>query len=279
MRYIQTILKGIGQVMFLNNSYSGLLFLIGFFYHSWLLGLVALSGSIISTGAAQILKYPKEEIENGIYGFNGVLIAIALWFYFGINSLTVPVLCVGAIFATPLMYYLKKLIPPFTAPFVIITWIIIGVFILAFKVVLPISIAPKESTINLISASAHGFSQVFFLENRISGALFMLAVLVHSRGMAAYAIYASLLGFATGILLGESISSINSGLLGYNAILCGIALYGNKRSDFLWISLVIILSSLLFVGFSKIEIVILTAPFILATWIVLILKYYIKKFG
>jgi urea transporter len=74
MRFIQTILRGIGQVMFQNNIYSGILFLGGIFYNSWLLGLAALFGTIISTGSAQILRYPKEDIQNGLYGFNGAWI-------------------------------------------------------------------------------------------------------------------------------------------------------------------------------------------------------------
>ncbi len=82
MRFIQTILRGIGQVMFQNNIYSGILFLGGIFYNSWLLGVAAVLGTIISTAAAQILKYPKQDIQNGLYGFNGTLTGIAVFCFF-----------------------------------------------------------------------------------------------------------------------------------------------------------------------------------------------------
>lgn len=36
MRFTQTILRGIGQVMFQNNVYSGILFLGGIFYESYI---------------------------------------------------------------------------------------------------------------------------------------------------------------------------------------------------------------------------------------------------
>lgn len=41
--------RGIGQVMFQNNALSGLLMLIGIFLNSWEMGMLAVSGNIIST--------------------------------------------------------------------------------------------------------------------------------------------------------------------------------------------------------------------------------------
>lgn len=82
MKYIQAILRGIGQVMFQNNSYSGALFLVGISYNSWLLGLAALLGTVISTAFAQFLRYSKEDIQNGLYGFNGTLTGIAIFSFF-----------------------------------------------------------------------------------------------------------------------------------------------------------------------------------------------------
>ncbi|WP_255365504.1 urea transporter [Bizionia sp. APA-3] len=65
----------------------GLLFLIGIFYNAWLFGLAALFGTIISTVTAHVLKYPKDDIKNGLYGFNGTLTGIAVT---GLITLTVP---------------------------------------------------------------------------------------------------------------------------------------------------------------------------------------------
>lgn len=82
MQFIQVILRGVGQVMFQNNSYSGALFLVGIFYNSWLLGLAALIGTLTSTFAALLLNYSKKDIQNGLYGFNGALTGIAAWYFF-----------------------------------------------------------------------------------------------------------------------------------------------------------------------------------------------------
>ena len=66
--------RGIGQVMFQNNALSGLLMLVGIFLNSWQLGVLAVGGNIISTLAACISGYGRDDIKNGLYGFNGTLI-------------------------------------------------------------------------------------------------------------------------------------------------------------------------------------------------------------
>ena len=70
--------RGIGQVMFQNNALSGLLMLIGIFLNSWQMGLLAVSGNIISTLTARISGYDCDDIKNGLYGFNGTLVGIAV---------------------------------------------------------------------------------------------------------------------------------------------------------------------------------------------------------
>ena len=48
--------RGIGQVMFQNNALSGLLMLIGIFLNSWEMGMLAVSGNIISTLTAHFFR-------------------------------------------------------------------------------------------------------------------------------------------------------------------------------------------------------------------------------
>ena len=48
------ISRGIGQVMFQNNAFSGILMLSGILYSSWQLALLAITGNIISTATAAV---------------------------------------------------------------------------------------------------------------------------------------------------------------------------------------------------------------------------------
>lgn len=272
MRFLQTILRGIGQVMFQNNSYSGILFLTGIFYNSWLMGLAALFGTIISTITALVLKYPKEDIENGLYGFNGTLTGIALLCFFEVDLLICIALIFAAVFSTLTMFYLKKITTPFTAPFVLVTWLFTYTLMYFFNYPL---ITSSESTLNdihVLAASSNSFGQVMFQENVITGLFFLLAILVNNKLMAIYTAYAAILGSLMSWLMIGNIIEINAGLMGYNAILCAIALVGKKWSDFLWISIAIILSTLLNKGLMMLGLITLTAPFVLITWGILKLK-------
>ena len=269
MNFIHSFLRSFGQIMFQKNSYSGLLFLIGIVFNSPTLGLGAILGTITSISTAQVLNYSKGDIKNGIYGFNGALSGIALVYFFGFNATTIFALILGSALTSPLYYYLKNIIRPFTAPFVLSTWIVISILMLIFDFPLVSSATSANQTIDLISFSAKSFGQVMFQENTITGLLFLLAIAINSMRSAIYALYAAILGSLFALLLQEPVSVINAGLMGYNAILCAIALADNKRSAFLWITIATILSVILTIVFSKFGIIALTAPFVLSTRIIL----------
>lgn len=269
MEFIKSILRGVGQVMFQNNIYSGTLFLIGIFYNSWLLGIAALFGTIISTVSAHVLKYSKDDIKNGLYGFNGTLTGIAIFLFFEVNLTTLFALILGTVLSTLIMKLLKRVIPPFTAPFVLATWFVIYSLLFILDFTLLTSSKTTENIIPFLSGISNSFGQVMFQENVITGIFFLLAIFINNKLMAMYALYAAVLGSLTGWLFLESISAVNAGLMGYNAILCAIALSGKKWSDFLWITTAIILSTFLNIGLSATGLITLTAPFVIATWIVL----------
>jgi urea transporter len=276
MAFIQSILRGIGQVFFQNNIYSGILFLTGIFFNSWLLGFAALFGTIISTGSAQILRYPSKDIQNGLYGFNGALTGIAVLCFLELNLITILALIAGAVLSTLTMRWLTRIVPPFTAPFVLVTWCVIYLFVFVFNYPLLSSAVSAENAIDILAASSNSFGQVMFQENVISGLFFLLAIAVNNRRMAIYAVYAAVLGSLAGWLFSVPFSSINAGLMGYNAILCAIALTGKRWQDLLWITLAIILSTAVNIGLAMTGIITLTAPFVIVTWVILKLQNYEK---
>lgn len=271
MSFIRTIMRGIGQVMFQNNSLSGLLFLIGIFINSWVLGLAALFGTFISTSTALIIKAPKEAIQNGVYGFNGTLTGIAVFLFFEASVYSLFALIIAAAMSTVLMHGLQKIIPPYTAPFNLVTWSVIMVFLFMFNLPLSNFTIHSDAALNLLTASTHSFGQVMFQEHTITGIFFLIGILINNRLMAVYALYAALLGSVTGALFLEN-STINAGMMGYNAILCAIALTGKQWKDVVWISIAILLSTALQIGLASTGMITLTAPFVVVTWIIIKLK-------
>lgn len=275
--YIKIILRGISQVMLQNNALTGLLFLAGIFYNSWLMGLGAILGNIVSTISAVFFKYSKEDIKNGLYGFNGTLVGVAIWFYFEASAITVFAIIFGAILSTFIMYVMKKKIPAFTMPFVISAWVVIyGLKLLNLSSLKTTSL-PQDIFLNLPRAVSMGFGQIMLQDNIITGLFFLLAIIINSRLAAIYAFYGSLFGSLLAVLFSLPLTSVNIGLFGYNAVLCSIALADKKWSAFLLATLAVGLSVLLNFGFNKFGIISLTAPFVLATWAALLIKKYLIK--
>lgn len=272
MKLIRSILRGIGQVMFQNNSYTGILFLIGIFYHSWLLGLAAVLGTIASTLSAKLLNYSNSEIEDGLYGFNGTLTGIAIFCFFEPNLTAIVALIIAAFLSTWLMHEMKEILPPFTAPFVFVTWLVLSIFIFGLNVPLLPSASSVKETFNLLQATTKSFGQVMFQNNVITGIFFFVGILINHKIMAFYALYAAVLGCLFGWFFQIDHSHINAGLMGYNAILCAIALCGKRWQDFGWITLAILASTILNIGLGMTGIITLTAPFVLVTWGILNLK-------
>ena len=123
------IARGIGQVMFQNNALSGLLMLAGIACNSWILALLALAGNIVSTLTACLCKYSREDIRNGLYGFNGTLVGIAIGVFMEINISSMFLLLFGSALSTGItrLFNRQRTVPGFTAPFIITVWIsIIG---------------------------------------------------------------------------------------------------------------------------------------------------------
>lgn len=274
MNQLKTLLKGVGQVMLQNSAITGLLFLVGIFWNSTVMGFGAVLGLLSATLAAVLFKYKKEDINNGLYGFNGVLVGIALLFYFEPSPIIFTSIVLGAILSTFIMnFMMKKSWSPYTFPFVLSTWIFMAT--IKFFHFAYLSMAGGEinsNSVNWLQATSFGFGQVMFQGSIITGIIFLIAILINSRINAAYAVLGSVVGILFALLLSLPLSLINLGIFGYNGVLCGIALGGRTEKSFVWAILGIILSCVILVLFSWFNFVALTAPFVWATWITLYFK-------
>lgn len=272
------LLRGVGQVMLQNNAATGLLFLVGVFFNSWIMGLGAVVGTIIGTLAAKWFRYSDEDINGGIYGFNGALVGIATWFYYGLSVPSALALLVGAVLSTFIMHAMKAKMSAFTAPFVLATWLVMLSVKLVGGMPLVSSALPSSEALDLLSTVGMGIGQVMFQGNVVTGILFLLAVLVSSRMAAVYALYGAVLGGLFALLLDLPLNMINIGLFGYNAVLCGIALGTKKWAGFLLATGAILLSVLLNDAMGNLGLITLTAPFVVVTWVALGVKYIVGRF-
>lgn len=135
---------------------------------------------------------------------------------------------------------------------------------------------------SFISASFKGISQVILIENAISGLIILIAITISSYYLGMIALLSSIIGTLVGKIGGADEKIINQGLLGYNSVLTGIALALFLDGTNMWIialagsAVAAILTAAIMHFMKRIEIPILTFPFIILTWFILLASYKLK---
>lgn len=288
-------LRSIGQVIFQNNPWTGLVFILGMGWSAFVTNnanvlIGALIGLIISNLTARILKADNKFLGEGMYGFNGFLLGAAILTFFVPSTLIFSLLILGAaISGLVMLIFLEKTKTPFqlpvlTAPFVVLTWIIFVVVMnSAPELLIKNSANPQVSSEGIFFFShsvLRSFSQVFLIENSITGVLFILALLVSSLAATSFALWGAVLAVVMTFFANPNLPSLEAGLSGYSAILVAVAL-GNVflRTSFkssiyasLGVALALVIQNVLGSLMAPWGIPILTAPFVLAVWIMLFLR-------
>ena len=268
---MKTLLLGFSQVFLLQSALSGALILAGLFCNSWQLALLALLGCLVSRAVASLWRDTEQEIADGLYGFNGTLVGIAIGVYWEISWLSLLLLLIGAALSTWLARAFRRhaQLPGLTAPFIIAVWALLLVSLLA-----PQGVGLIDSAAQLEEgqplwrmlgvALGDSVGQVMFQANVLTGLLFFLAIAWESRRKALYALLGALIPMLVIPFVPEAVW--REGLLGYNAVLCAIYWAGTGERRLLYALLSVVLSVLLELLALYAGLIPLTAPFVLSVW-------------
>lgn len=270
---IKGLLLGFSQVFLLQSALSGALILAGLFCNSWQLALLALLGCLVSRSIASLWRDTKSEIADGLYGFNGTLVGIAIGVYWEISWLSILLLVVGAALSTWLARALRRHahLPGLTAPFIIAVWALLLLSMLApERMGLLDTVAQLEEGQSqwrmLGVALGDSLGQVMFQANVLTGVLFFLAIAWESRRKALYTLLGVLIPMLAIPFVPETVW--REGLLGYNAVLCAIYWSSTSERRLLYAVVSVVLSVLLELLALYVGLIPLTAPFVLSVWIV-----------
>ncbi|MCF5546060.1 urea transporter [Pseudomonas salomonii] len=264
--WAEALLNGFSQIFLQRQPLCGLLCLLAI-----LIGAPALLGGALLGGLAGLLTaqrrgYPKAERQAGLYSYNGVLLGVLISQHFAWSALLPPlILACGGLSAMLTRLWLKHTHHPddlsaYTAPFVGLGWLLIGsVPQPAFELVEP-------DVLSVVSAPFTGLAQVMLLDQPLAGVLIALGLLLANRRAALWALIGAVAGVLMALLMDEPASAL-LGLHSYNPALAALALSQSRRQPWLPV-LGILLALMLTPGFAALHLPALTAPFILACWLV-----------
>ncbi len=299
--FVDWSLRGVGQVVFQNNPLSGLVILAALAWNSWIYAAICVLGVIASTVTALVLKADRAVMRDGLYGFNGALVGLALVAFTSedfrtgaIPSLAMVVYLVcAAAFTTMAFASMGAVLAPYktaplTMPFVLVGWLFLFA-VLKFDAIdagpmaKPVSPEQFSETVPYVFSTWYegigtSIGQIFFQDNWISGYLIVIAIALNSRISAAMGLLGAVVGTLVAAVYGGPEGAVRDGLFGYNSALTAMALggvflvltwrsllyavFGAVISSWLWASVAIFLK--------PIGMPVLTSTFVLVTWLMLL---------
>ncbi len=264
---VLTFLRGVGQIVFQEDPVTGLCFLVGVALNSAFGAAAMLLGSVLGTVTAQVFGFREGQIKAGLFGFNGALVGVGVVAFFGATPVSVAMIVVGAPASALVMRGMQRLpFPPYTAPFVVVTWVLCAAGDAAGVPAAAPMVGPTGG--GFAGAMFAGIGQIMFQESILSGAIFLAGIIWCARTAGAWACAGTAVGGGLWILLGCDPKGLGAGLAGYNAALVGVALASERPR---WVlPLAGCAATVPFMlMFRAVGIPALTAPFVLASWVAL----------
>ncbi|XP_009875158.1 PREDICTED: urea transporter 2 [Apaloderma vittatum] len=244
IQFIDWVLRGISQVMFVNNPLSGLIVVAGFLVQNPWWTLTGCLGTVVSTLTALMLGQERSAIAAGLYSYNGVLVGLLMavfsakgdyhWWLLlpvALVSMTCPVFtsALGSVFC-------KWDLPVFTLPFNLALTLYLaasGPHNLFFptSVIQSATATPNITWTDaelpmLLQSIPVGVGQVYGCDNPWTGGIFLIALFISSPLICLHAAIGSAVGMLAALSLATPFSKIYSGLWGYNSSLSCVAIGG-----------------------------------------------------
>lgn len=265
--WAEALLNGFSQIFLQRNPLCGLLCLSAILFTAPALLGGALLGGVAGLLTAQRRNYAKADRQAGLFSYNGVLLGLLLSLYFPWSAMMPPlILAAGGLSAMLTQQWFKRArisqyLPAYTTPFVGLSWLL-----LCFATPSTQAHLIEINTLNMLAAPFKGVGQVMFLGHPLAGAMIAVGLLIADRRAFCWALFASVAGMGWNLLHHDFYTAL-LGLGGYNAVLAALAFSSQRQQP--WLPLVGIAFALLLTPmFAAVGLPTLTAPFILACWLI-----------
>ena len=240
---IDIVLRGASQVVLINNPVSGVLIITSLFFPSPIVGVHGVLGLTGATFTAMVLRLDAQALASGLFGYNGLLVGMALATFLSRDGWDAAVLVAAVVMGgVSTIFQLSlgnALVPVFKAPPLTLA------FNLTFLLLLlassswsrfsmphhggpppPDAAEPDHAGVVgvawMLRAALVSLGQVFLCESVVSGALIVSAIAISSRIAACAAYMGALSANLLALLLGVDPSAVARGLWGYSSCLTAL---------------------------------------------------------
>lgn len=232
---IDDVISGYAQIAFNDNTFAGLLMIFATYIASPIATLAGVWATFIGTVTAHILGVPKGAIKCGVYGFNPALAGLAIGILITFPDIPRLLLYTGiaGIFCVVFHAALGQLLSKWDVPVLALPYCITMVFLAPATLILgglqttgleqKLFLAGQTTGVwtsgEFVTASLNGIGQVLWVDNPITGVLYLVAVLMASRIDFISVIIGTVVSTLAAIALGMPKDLVMLGIYGYNAVL------------------------------------------------------------
>jgi urea transporter len=273
------IMRGFSQCAFQANELTGLVFILAVAVYDLRFAAFYVIGVVVGTIVAKLLRGIGDLLDLGLYGFNSGLVGLGIATFFvpsGALWIVVPIM--AAVVAAVAVLFSKVLPVPFlAAPFIVSLWILY-----AIGPTIGLDHAPfapfTDTEVLWVSSALTAAGGALFSNFWLSGVIFLVGIAISNSRHALIAFAAVFIAHWIAFQGQVDPGPINAGLIGFNAILCAIAVYSLLGEDLRLTLLGAIGSTMLIRVFNEIGLLPLAAGFVLMFWIIVALDKLGQRF-
>ncbi|WP_166436015.1 urea transporter [Cellulomonas shaoxiangyii] len=226
-----SLARGLSQIFFQRNTWTGLLILAAFVVADWRMALLVAIGAVASTVAGALLG--ATDVRDGMQGFCGALVGAAVYVSLGGQGWAYLIALVGGVLCAPVTLAFVRLfgsrplarfaLPATTAPFCLVAGVMHATTA-PLQVRSPAVHTTDGAVATFVRSLLTNVSEVVLVSSVWAGALILLGLFVASWKVGLAAVLGSVVGSLCALALGWSQADLGEGLAGYSGVLTAIAL-------------------------------------------------------
>lgn len=266
------VLRGFSQCAFQANELTALFFIAAATLFNWRMGAAYVLSVIIGTATARVLKGQPDLLGLGLYGFNSGLMGLALANFFEPGPATwIWVTIMAAIVAAVTCAMARWSPLPFlAAPFILMFWVLWPLAEIAGVQKISLG-AFADAPVALLHATVVALGATLFAPSVGVGLLFLTGIAISNWRHAVVALMGAALASALAAHVGAPGTAINSGFIGFNAVLASLAAYALVGKDLRFAALAALISTWIFSYVGRhAPAPALASGFVFAVWIILL---------